>query len=58
MLIFALSYGLVRVPKSAWEQRSIKILLNYRYFQIKSYHDQKKVALDNLETQFAVILDD
>ena len=54
ILTFALSYGLVRIPKEAWEHRSIKILLNYRHFQVKAYHDKKKVALNNLETQYAV----
>ena len=54
LLICALSYGLIKVPLRAWEERNLAILLGYHLFKVKTFSDLKQKSLENLETQFEV----
>ena len=54
ILITALSYGLTRVPKRIWERRDLRVIFGYHCFCIKQLQEDKRDALFDLETQYAV----
>jgi len=55
VLICALSYGLIRVPMQAWENRDLKIILGYHYFMTKAHHEAKKESIYSLEVQYSIL---
>lgn len=55
VLIFALSYGLIKVPYAAWEERFLDAILGYEYYMAKKYNDLKRDSLLELELQYSVL---
>jgi hypothetical protein len=51
----ALSYGLIRVPQKAWQNRNLSLMLGFLYFKIKKLQDKRKDSMYELETQYAVL---
>jgi hypothetical protein len=51
----ALSYGLIRVPQKVWQNRNLTLMLGFLYFKIKKLQENRKDAMYELETQYAVL---
>ena len=54
ILLTALSYGLIRMPKRAWERRDLDVISGYCYFHIKEYQENLNEKYYNLESQYGV----
>ena len=50
-----MSYGLIRVPQKVWQNRNLSLMLGFLYFKIKKLKENRKDAMYELETQYAVL---
>lgn len=55
LLVIALSYGLIKVPKRQWEQRNLGIILGYRYYLVKIYEENRRDAVLVLTDLYGVL---
>ena len=53
--MIALSYGLIKVPKRQWEQRTLAIMLGYRYYLTKIYEENRRDAILVLTDLYGVL---